>query len=185
VTEDDDTSEDRPKRNWIPREAYRQEKAVVFARVAIIGPHKFVAHDRSRPKSSKEHLFQWKRGVRKATPDTELIWPMSRVAKFEFKSPGQKPDGDQLQMLEDYRLLGIEAAWGVTIEDLYNFWTLAGVPMVPNAHFLALKYDGMVDSRIAKAEARNVGTAALKVLARKAGPRFVAGKRLSRRIYAP
>lgn len=176
---DDDVAVADParKRNWIPRETWRQEKAVVFARAAIVGPHKFVAHDRSRPSSNKEHLWQWKRGVKKAIPDTELTWPMGRHAWFEFKAPGHKPDADQLQMLEEFRALGDEASWGVMIEDLLNFWIMAGVPLVANAHYLAMKYDGMVDSRIAKAEQR----VATPGRTPKSAPRYNAGKRTSKR----
>lgn len=173
------TEDAKPKRVWIPRETWRQEKAVVFARYAIVGPHKFVAHDRSRPKSEKEHLWQWKRGVKKAIPDTELIWPMEHHAWFEFKAPGQKPDDDQICMLEELRALGDAASWGVMIEDLLNFWMAAGVPLVANAHYMAMKYDGLVDSRIAKAEVNAYGSAK-KSRSQKASPRYLGNKRMAR-----
>lgn len=174
MSDEDDVA---PARKRILRETWRQEKAVVFARNVIVGPHKFVAHDRSGAKSDKEHLWQWKRGVRKAIPDTQLMLPVGRHAWFEFKAPGQIPDDDQLQMLEDLRALGDSASWGVTIEDLLNFWIMVGVPLVPNAHYQAMRYDGLVDSRIAKAEAR---TAPAKKSRPRAAPRYTLGKRAYR-----
>jgi hypothetical protein len=176
---------DDPKPTWIPRETWRQEKAVVFARDAIVGPHIFMAHDRSRAKSSKEHLWQAKRGVRKGTPDTQLILPGGLHAWFEFKAPGQRvaSGDDQDLMLAKLRSLGDEADWGVTIEDMRAFWAEHNVPMVPNAAYRAMVLDGLVDSRIAKAEG---AVPVVKKAARpgKVQPRFTAGKRMARRIYA-
>jgi len=144
------------KRKWTPRETWRQEKAVVFARDAIVGEHKFLAHDRAKAASANEHGWQAKRGVRKGTPDTQLILPNGRHVWFEFKAPGQKvhPGDDQDLMLAALRKLGDAASWGVTIEDLRRFYAVEGVPLVPNAAYRAMVLDGLVDSRIAKAEGR-------------------------------
>lgn len=146
-----DTPDDPPARHKpIPRESFRQEKAVVFARDAIVGPHMFLAHDRGSS-NGREHLWQAKRGVRKGTPDTQLII-RGRHLWFEFKAGSAKPDADQLQMLGDLSALGDAVAWGRTIADLCEFWRLNDVPLCQNAGYRALVLDGLVDSRIAKAE---------------------------------
>lgn len=181
----------RRKRVWIPRETWRQEKAVVFARDAIIGPHKFLAHDRSQAKSPKEHLWQAKRGVRKGTPDTQLIaeapdkyrGPFALHAWFEFKAMGEKPDDDQLRMLDDLRALGDEASWGVTIDDLRKFWLSCGVRLAANAEYRAMVLDGLVDSRIAKAEGLMPATRK-RASNRKAAPRTTASAGFVRRAAA-
>ena len=165
------------------RETWRQEKAVVFARDAIAGPHQFIAHDRAKASGGMSHLWQWKRGVRKGTPDTQLILPDGRSIWFEFKATGEKvkDDDDQGRMLAALRAMGHAASWGVTIEDMRAFYEAMGVPLVPNAAYRAMVLDGLVDSRIATAESR---APKKKAATRKAGPRFVAGKKLARRIYA-
>lgn len=156
------------KRVWIPRESWRQEKAVAFARDAIVGQHKFMAHDRSQ-NSGKEHLWQAKRGVLKGTPDTQLII-RGRHLWFEFKSKGNKPDDDQFRMLSDLEALGDAASWGVTIMDPCQFYEDEGVP---NARYRAMVLDGLVDSRIAKAEAK---APAKRSRSRKSTPRYSPNK---------
>lgn len=177
----------KPERVWIPRETWRQEKAVVFARDAIVGRHKFLAHDRSKAMSAKEHLWQAKRGVRKGTPDTQLVIPGKHLW-FEFKAPGKgvEPGDDQDRMLSDLRELGDFAAWGCTISDLCQFWKWHGVPLVVNADYRAMVLDGLVDSRIAKAEAKAAGAAVPKKKSRprKVEPRKTAPKAMVRRMTA-
>lgn len=167
------------KRNWIPRETWRQEKAVVFARDTIIGPHKFLAHDRSRA-TGKEHMWQAKRGVRKGTPDTQLIIPGGRHVWFEFKAPGKRPDEDQNQMLDDLRVLGDDASWGITIDDMRRFWLACGAHLAANAEYRAMVLDGLVDSRIAKAEGR-VAPTAKKPRVPRSAPRVTASRGFQKR----
>lgn len=152
--------EPAPATKRVYRETWRQEKAVVFARGAIVGPHKFLAHDRAKASSPNAHGWQARRGVRKGTPDTQLILPGGKHCWFEFKAPGQrvKPGDDQDLMLQDLRLLGDAADWGVTILELLHFWTANGVPLAANAAYQAMHLDGLVDSRIAKAEGRASAT---------------------------
>jgi hypothetical protein len=169
--------EEKLKRKWIPRETWRQEKAVVFARDAIVGPHQFIAHDRAKASGPRSHLWQAKRGVRKGTPDTQLILPDGRTLFFEFKAPGKKveEDDDQGRMLASLQSMGHPCAWGVTIEELRRFYAAHGVPLVANAEYRAMVLDGLVDSRIAKAEGKMPGT---KKAARspRSAPRAMASK---------
>lgn len=156
----------------------------MFARDCVVGPHKFLAHDRSR-QTGKEHLWQWKRGVRKGTPDTQLIVPLrdSEFAHhiwFEFKAPGEEPDDDQKKMLLDLEALGDDAHWGVTIEELRCFWAACGVHLTRNAEYRAMVLDGLVDSRIAKAESR-ISSAPRNARPKRAAPRNTASSSVVRR----
>jgi hypothetical protein len=177
-----DEPEEKKPRKWIPRETWRQEKAVVWVRNAVMEPHIFFAYDRAQPRGDKSHLFQWRRGVRADTLDTELLTSFASL-RFEFKTHGTKvKDGDgQHQMIEKLRSLNVFAGWGVTIEDLYRFYAKSGVRLANNAHYQALHYDGMVDSRIAKEELKQAGSAPVskkkKAAPKKAPPRFTVGKR--------
>lgn len=164
-------------------ESWRQEKAVVFARDAVVGPHQFIAHDRSQARGDKSHLHQWRRGVRKGTPDTQLILPDGRSIWFEFKSRGNvvKDDDDQGRMLAALRDLGHAASWGVTIDDLRRFYEAEGVPLVPNAAYRAMVLDGLVDSRIAKAEGK-VPRVKKKRSPRKAPPRTPVTVKVAHRL---
>ena len=141
----------------IPREAYRQEKAVVWVRGAVLEPHIFVAYDRAAARGDKSHLWQWKRGQKAGTLDTELILT-ERSLRFEFKSLIGKVGefDDQGLMIKRLRELGHAADWGRTIMDLCAFYRLHGVGLAQNAEYQALHYDGLVDSRIAKAEGPRV-----------------------------
>lgn len=170
----------------IHRETWRQEKAVVFARDAIVGPHQFIAHDRAQARGDKSHLWQWKRGVRKGTPDTQLMLPNGRSLWFEFKALGSRvdDDDDQGRMLTALRAMGHAASWGVTIEDLRRFYEAEGVPLVPNAAYRAMVLDGLVDSRIAKAEGRLPTAPKKKRSPRKAGPRTTASVEFGHRAAA-
>jgi hypothetical protein len=114
-----------------------------------------------------------------------LAWS-SPNAWFEFKGPKGKvdfddPDDDQARMIRDLQALGHFAWWGRTIHEMYQFYRSCGVPMTANAEYQAIKYDGMVDSRIAKAEGKMLTAA--KSSPRKATPRFLAGKRLAAQMY--
>jgi hypothetical protein len=180
-----DTEDTPRKRRWIPRETYRQEGAVRFVRHAVKQPHEFFAFDRDK-NDKDSHLWESRRGVRKATPDTLLCIPGPSNVWWEWKAGNNKPDDDQLRMIEKLRSLGDYAGWGRTIGDLCEFYRMAGVPMEDNAEYQALHHDGLVDSRIAKEEARQAGLAPpKKTRARKAPPRYAASKRMAKRIYAP
>lgn len=166
----------------IAREAYRQEKAVVWVRGAVVEPHLFLAYDRAQARGDQSHLFQWRRGLRADTLDTELL-TASGSFRFEFKSTGEKvKEGDgQSVMIQTLRALNVAADWGCTIVELCAFYRSGGVKLANNAEYQAIHYDGMVDSRIAKAEAKRDGAVPVKSRSRKVAPRFTAGKRMQAR----
>ncbi len=171
------------RRKPIAREAFRQEKAVVWVRNAVIEPHIFNAYDRAQARGDKSHLFQWKRGLKADTLDTELI-VTGRSLRFEFKAIGQrvKDDDGQGHMIARLRELQHAADWGCTILELCEFYRKHGVMLATNAEYQAIHYDGLVDSRIARAEA--AASPKKKSASRKAGPRYLAPKRMARGMNA-
>jgi VRR-NUC domain-containing protein len=177
----DDEAIEAVKRVWIPRETWRQEKAVVFAREAILWPHIFLAFDRSQAKDARSHLYESRRGLRKGTPDTLTITGQNIHVWAEWKSQTGKVTDEQAAVLA--RLVSFGDIVGVcrTIEDYRVLLVQAGVPLKPNAEYLALHYDGMVDSRIAKAEGRTLPAKPKRASPRKPGPRYTLGNAAVRR----
>lgn len=180
--------DEAPKRRAkpIPREAWRQEKAVAFATAAIACPHTILAFDRSQARGEWSHRFEAKRGVRAGTPDTltiardgERTWHVW----VEWKAEANTPNVNQFEGIALLKSLGDVATWCVSIEGFFNVLDDLGIPMVPGAHVMALRYDGLVDSRIAKAEGAVVGVKK-KSRARKPEPRFAGGKRFVGRATA-
>ncbi len=172
---------DGAERRWIPRETWRQEGATRWVKSAVLEPKEFFAFDRDK-RDGKSHLWEAKRGVRKSTLDTLLRWP-GVPAWFEFKAGNRVPDEDQSKMINRLRSFGDRVSWGYTIVDLWHFYHAVGVPMTANAEYQALHYDGLVNSRIAKEEAKQAGLAPpKKSRATRTAPRFTAGKRLARRM---
>lgn len=179
----DDEARTLKRAKPIPREAWRQEKAVVWVRGAVVEPHLFLAYDRAPARGDQSHLFQWRRGLRADTLDTELLTATGSF-RFEFKAPGQKvaDDDGQAHMIQSLRALNVAADWGRTIADLCGFYRREGVRLATNAEYQALHYDAFVDSRIAKAEAKREGvTPAKPSRSRKSAPRYAAGKGMQRR----
>lgn len=170
------------KRKRMFPEAWRQEKAAVFARDAITCPHTFMAFDRSQARGQHSHLFEAQRGIRVSMPDTLLIARITdgntRHVWAEWKAPGKKPNDGQYEALERLRGLGDSATWCETIEEYRLFLAHVGIPMVPNAEYRAMVLDGFVDSRIAKAEGKMPGVAK-----KPRASRTTAGKPMPMRQY--
>lgn len=172
----------RARAKPIPREAWRQERAVTFAREAITCPHTIMAFDRSQARGEWSHRFEAKRGVRAGTPDTLTIArDDARLFHIwvEWKAPGSKPNENQTDGLALLESLGDVTDWCTTIEEFFFVLRDAGVPMLPGAHIMALRYDGMVDGRIAKAAAKT--PTAKKSRPRRPEPRYTAGKSVVKR----
>jgi len=169
----------------IPREAWRQQRAAAFVRDAVTCPHTFLAFDRSQARGKLSHLFEAQRGVRASTPDTLLIARLgpnsTRHIWAEWKAPGKRPNEGQMDALQRFRDLGDHATWCETIDEYRLFLLHCGVPLVANAEYRATVMDGMVDSRIAKAEAERGGAPAKKSRSRKPAPRYTAPKSMQRR----
>ena len=173
-------AEAQPRRKSIPREAWRQQKGVAFAEAAIMCPHTVLAFDRSMARGKWSHRFEAERGMRAGTPDMLIIARNGQALHhiwIEWKSDGNRPNTSQADTLGRLIELGDTAKWCTRIEQLGRILTNCGLPMTPGADVMALRFDGLVDSRIAKAEGRVPG-AGKKQRPRKAPPRFTGGKGL-------
>lgn len=173
------------RRKSIPREAWRQQKGVAFAEAAITCPHAVLAFDRSMARGQWSHRFEAERGVRAGTPDMLIIARDGQAIHhiwIEWKADGNRPNTSQAETLSRLIELGDTAKWCTRIEELRRILTNCGLPMAPGADVMALRYDGLVDSRIAKAEAKAAGTVPKKKSRPgKVQPRFTAGARFVRR----
>src|SRR5690349_17674822 len=97
----------------IHREHILQRGVVSFCKRCIAVPHEFAAHDRAAPKSTQDHVWQARRGIRAGWPDTELLLMGGMTFRVELKAPKVKFDeesrqGDMLIRLND---LGHKASW--------------------------------------------------------------------------
>jgi hypothetical protein len=172
-----------PPKPRIMREHQLQSKGVVpwATKEALDGPFEFMAFDSAGKQTDAQRTFGASRGITKATPDVVLFLPERLPIWVELKWGNAKPDDDQLRMHAELRALGhyVGVAWSVT--GVMSHWATAGVTMRPGAAVAALQYDGRVEAAIARLEGRTKG----KSRPRKTPPRFVAGKRMARRLYAP
>ncbi len=155
----------------IYREAILQVHAIQWAREAIAVPYKLLAFDRSKASGQWTHMREKARGVARATPDTLLIVDQPPLGHIwcEFKSPGNKPDADQMRMGAELVELGDEWFWTDSVGGYREYLLGLGLEMRPNAAFLALHHDGRIATEVALAEAK-AGTAKKPAKLRSARP---------------
>jgi hypothetical protein len=135
----------------IPREAYLQEAMPRFAKAAIAAPPVFLAFDRAEARGQRSHLYQARRGVRAGTSDTLTIAAGIHLW-WEAKAKGSKPTDTQQQFGQNVVAAGDYWSWGTSIADYLRDLRECGIPVVASADYLAMHWDGIVESRIAKAE---------------------------------
>lgn len=131
-----------------------QAMAIKLAAEVIAVPHRIRAFDRSRDQSGTQHLHESGRGVRKGTPDTELICA-GRSVNVELKKPGTRhlkayqPSEAQKAEMRNLRAAGAYAdvAWSLT--EVVGHWRAAGVPLSAAADALAEARDRSLMERIA------------------------------------
>jgi len=167
----------------IDREHINQRHGMLFARDAVAVPHLFLSFDRQAATGQFTHSRQAGRGVRRGTPDTLLIAADCRRLWCEWKAPGKKIEEGGDQQLMGAKLIGLGDAWGwVNSCEGYLLLMLAeGIPLQNNAAYLAMYYDGIVASLIAKAEAKRGDAPKSYKAPPKAKPRYTAtGKRAGR-----
>lgn len=163
------------------REHILQAFAVKFLRAAIEGDYIFLSFDRSKPpgRSREAQLGamarQKARGIQAGTPDSVLLVPNMPPMWIEWKAVKQRPTPQQTAMGNDLQCkIGHHWGWYDNITDAYAWLHDLGVPMRQGAGTLALQFQGMVDSAIAKREAKKGA----------ANPRKKASKALSRAAIA-
>lgn len=116
-----------------------QVAVMKLAREVITAPHRIRAFDRSKNESGMQHLNEAARGIRKGTPDTELI-VNGRSINIELKARGTKhlkshqPTDAQEQEMQNLRDAGAYAACAWSLVEVVEHWRAAGVPMSNIAH---------------------------------------------------
>ena len=172
------------------REHLLQAGVLAFAKAAIDLPAEawsFLAFDRGAGAGAFSHARQAARGHQAGTPDTLTRAKDCSPVWVELKAPGGRPSDAQVSMLKRFRDLGDIAVFGWSIADYRDALVAGGVPLRPAADALVLRHQSHVDAAIVRAEARAAdGPAPVrKARPRKPGqPRFVAEKKLTRRINA-
>jgi len=146
----------------IPREAWRQEKAVAFAEAAIMCPHVVMGFDRSRANGQWSHRFEAKRGSKAGTPDTLTIAKIKDDRSLhiwvEWKAIGGMLNDNQEAMAGMLATVGDLVFRCERIVEYFAILRDYSVPMTWGAEVMAMRFDALVDSRIAKAEERKPTT---------------------------
>jgi hypothetical protein len=129
-----------------PTEHALQRAVLKLAKDVITVPHRIRAFDRSRNFSGTQHLAEASRGIRKGTPDVELICA-GRSINVELKRPGTKhlkdrqPTDAQLAEMAALRAAGAYADVAWSLAEVVGHWRAAGVPMLNSADIVAQDRD--------------------------------------------
>lgn len=132
-----------------------QIAVIKMAAQIITAPHRIRAFDRSANRGGMQHLNEATRGIRKGTPDTELICA-GRSINIELKARGTKhlkshqPSEAQEQEMANLRAAGAYAACAWSMVEVIEHWRDAGVPMSNMAHEMAEARDQAATKPTAK-----------------------------------
>lgn len=129
-----------------------QKAAMVMAKKIITAPHRFRAFDRSKNGKGMQHLHEAQRGIRKGTPDTEIICGTAKFhsVNIELKKPftghlkNYQPKQDQIDEMANLRAAGAYAAVAYSCVELVDHWRSAGIPLAATADV----YAAWVDDRL-------------------------------------
>lgn len=138
----------------INREHARQIQAKQWVREAVAAPHVFLAFDRSGASGQFTHMREKARGVAAGTPDTLLMVEGLPDFWWEWKDGRNEPSDLQQQMGDAIMRVGRWWSWGNSVVAYCAWLRVLGVPLHPNADFLAQVADASADSAIARAEAK-------------------------------
>ena len=139
-----------------PEHAFQRAVIVMAGRI-ITGPHRIRAFDRSRNVGGLQHLHEASRGIRKGTPDVELLamTPGGLISdNAELKKPGTghlkgyQPTPAQENEMAALRKAGAFAGVAFSCMEMVDRWEEAGVPMIPAARIYALDADARLDAKI-------------------------------------
>lgn len=166
----------------IHKEHILQVRVRLFVRDAVDARHEFLGFDRSQASARFSHDRERAKGMRKGTADTLLMVLGMPDVWAELKRFGEKPEkgGDQEVFGEDVTAVGRFWFWADTVEGYRQGLIRCDVPLRANSAYLAMYYDGIVESVIAKAEMTR-GVVPKAARSRKTPLRFAAkGKRAGR-----
>lgn len=164
-----------------------QTAVIHLAARVIFAPHRIRAFDRSRNNGGFQHLSEANRGVRKGTPDVELLCA-GRSVNVELKAPGTRhlkshqPSDAQREEMALLRAAGAYADVAWSCVEVVGHWRAAGVPLTPGADAVAAATDASLAVRLA-APKKKRAAGGFGAAPRKPGLRAIAaGNALSRRM---
>lgn len=136
----------------IQREHIYQVALHKWAREYVLGEKEFFAFDRAKAGGRFSHMRQRAAGVKKATPDTLLRVASIPNIWWECKSPGKKPDPDQMAMGERLQALGDHWGWGTTVEQYAVMLVNIGVPLAHGWLAAVYQADAGIIAKVERAE---------------------------------
>lgn len=169
------------RKRRVQREHILQRYVTEFSETAIDSPvenYHFFSFDTARKATENERAREASRGIRRDTLDTLLIMRGRVDTWVELKVAPNVLSAGQARMINKLIHMGKNAEVAWSIADVCRIWRFNAIPLVPNADYIALHLDGKVATGIAKTEQR----AEKPGRAPRTQPRFVAGKRLARRM---
>jgi hypothetical protein len=141
--------------HWDQPEHRLGVKVHEFARAFVAVPHSFLAFDRAKKQTERQHIHEASRGVRRGTLDT-LLMVIDMVDFWcELKVPPNKVrEGDsQWEMMMDLRRVHRHAAVATSVTEYWREAVKVGIPFTPGAEVAAMRYDALLESARAKAKA--------------------------------
>lgn len=177
---------DAPRKRPVMREHELAKAVRVFVRDALDVPpihYQFFAFDSAQKATDNQRARMIARGIVVGTPDTLLCVIGMRPLWCELKWGKGKPSEDQDRLLQKLYNMGHGVAVANSVLNYRDHVASWKVPLRANAALIAQDLDLKVAARIAAAETRAANPASGRV--RAAGPRYLAGKKLAKRIYAP
>lgn len=138
----------------INREHARQIQAKQWVREAVAAPHVFLAFDRSGAAGQFSHMREKARGVAAGTPDVALFVAGFPPIWTEWKAGTNTPTQVQQDMGDALMAVGHWWSWATSVVTYCEWLRTIGVPLHPNAAFLAQVADASADSAVARAEAK-------------------------------
>jgi len=130
----------------VQREKLLQSSCCKFAEHCIDGPSDLMAHDRSKAATPQAHMWEAQRGIRKGTPDMQILVP--GLAVFcELKVKGNKPTPAQIQRGEAIAAAGHFWFWATSVTEFGKGLARAGVTLTRAAPIVAADYDAKLEAR--------------------------------------
>jgi hypothetical protein len=124
-----------------PKEHPTQVKVKQWVRECIPAPKTFLAFDRTKKHSARQHINEAARGLRKGTPDTCLMVKPLPAMWVELKRKGEKPDEDQKNVGADIVASGHLWGWVDTVVGYARLIQSWGVPVSAYALLRAEHHD--------------------------------------------
>lgn len=117
-----------------------------FVSECVVAPHRFLAFDRSKKQSLRQHIREKARGLESGTPDTVLIVPGPSIwCELKAAESREGPTDNQEAIGGDIIAAGHYWCWAKSVEQYRAHLVRFGVPLRPNAAIVAMRYDALIE----------------------------------------